>query len=811
MWAVDFQFDVTTDGRPVKIVSIVDEHTRENLGGLVERSITGQDLAEELDRIAAERGTYPAVLRSDNGPEMSCVAMADWAVNKVGLCFIPPGEPWRNGYVESFNSRICDECLNINSFWSLAHARGGHRRLETPVQPSPPALLSGIFATLWLRGDLPPPMIGAALGLPSKLAGVAKVGPAAFEALDPAIKLPMPGGSGFSLETVRARNRMGFGVPRSESHPALLVTTRRGWIKAVAVAVLGMLGIGTQTSCAKNPTGGAMPNSTTVYPARRVLTFDPAQPEGTAVAVSGGRITAVGSFEDLRGNGVVDDTFANAVLLPGLIDQHLHPLLGATTLMTEVIAVEDWVLPRKTFQAAHSPEEYRQRLTEAERGLSEPDEWLFSWGYHRLWHGPLDRGALDAISPTRPIVVWQRSGHEFFLNTAAIDTLGLSAEQMAGQGAASEMMDFDAGHWWETGMNLILPALSPLLMSPERITAGLHQMVDYLHANGVTAINEPGIMWAIEPWDLYQQILGAAKTPFLSTFLVDARSQADAGMDPAVAVADAEAQVARASSGKVRLLPRQVKLFADGAIISQLMQMRDPYLDDDGHPDLCHHGEWMMQPDTFRAFATVYWKAGWQLHIHVNGDAGLDLVLDTIEECMAAHPRTDHRTVIVHFANSTEEQIDRIARLGCLVSANSYYPVGFADKYAAHGLGPERADTMVRAASVRSRGISLSLHSDLPMGPAAPLALASFAVNRRTPSGRVAGPEQRISVDDALRAITIDAAYSWRMEDELGSISPGKAANFTVLAEDPYAVDQTHLGDIAIIGTLYDGQWFPAS
>ena len=553
-----------------------------------------------------------------------------------------------------------------------------------------------------------------------------------------------------------------------------------------------------------------MPNSTIIYRARRVVTMDPDRPEGTAVAVSDGRITAVGSFADLRDTGVVDNTFADAVLLPGLIDQHLHPLLGATTLVTEVIAVEDWVLPHRTFPAACSPEEYRRRLTEAEQGLADPDAWLFSWGYHRLWHGPLDRAALDGISATRPIVVWQRSCHEFFLNTAAIDTLGLSAEQMAGEGSASEMVDFAAGHWWESGTNLILPVLSPLLMSPERIAAGLRQMVAYLHANGVTAINEPGIMWAIEPWDLYQEILGSQETPFLSTFLVDARSQADAGMDPAEAVADAEAQVAKASTGKVRLLPRQVKLFADGAIISQLMQMRDPYLDDDGHPDLCHHGEWMMQPDAFRAFAKVYWNAVWQLHIHVNGDAGLDLVLDTIEECMTAHPRTDHRTVIVHFANSTEAQIDRIARLGCLVSANSYYPVGFADKYAAHGLGPARADTMVRAASVLQRGISLSLHSDLPMGPAAPLALASFAVNRLTPSGRVAGPDQRISVDDALRAITIDAAYSWRMEDRLGSITPGKAATFTVLAEDPYAVAPAKLGDIAIVGTLYDGRWFPA-
>ncbi len=123
VWAVDFQFDVTTDGRPIKIASIVDEHTRECLGGMVERNITGEHLIAELDRLAAQRGSYPTVLRCDNGPELACSAMADWAARRVGLYFIPPGEPWRNGYVESFNARIRDECLNINSFWSLAQAR----------------------------------------------------------------------------------------------------------------------------------------------------------------------------------------------------------------------------------------------------------------------------------------------------------------------------------------------------------------------------------------------------------------------------------------------------------------------------------------------------------------------------------------------------------------------------------------------------------------------------------------------------------------------------------------------------------------
>ena len=122
VWAVDFQFDATTDGRPVKIVSVIDEHTRECLGGLVARSVTADVLIDELDGIAAGRG-YPAVLRCDNGPELACEAMADWAGERVGLSFIPPGEPWRNGYVESFNSRVRDECLNINTFWSLTQAR----------------------------------------------------------------------------------------------------------------------------------------------------------------------------------------------------------------------------------------------------------------------------------------------------------------------------------------------------------------------------------------------------------------------------------------------------------------------------------------------------------------------------------------------------------------------------------------------------------------------------------------------------------------------------------------------------------------
>ena len=195
-----------------------------------------------------------------------------------------------------------------------------------------------------------------------------------------------------------------------------------------------------------------------------------------------------------------------------------------------------------------------------------------------------------------------------------------------------------------------------------------------------------------------------------------------------------------------------MKLFADGAIISQLMQMREPYLDADGNPDPEHHGEWLMEPDVFAERALAYWHAGYQLHVHVNGDAGLDLVLDTLERCLAEAPRDDHRTVVVHFANSTPEQVDRIAELGAIVSSNPYYPVGFADKYAEWGLGPERADVMTRNRSVVDRGVPLSFHSDLPMGRSDPIGMMHCAVNRITQSGRVAGPEERIDAEAALRA-----------------------------------------------------------
>jgi len=557
-----------------------------------------------------------------------------------------------------------------------------------------------------------------------------------------------------------------------------------------------------------------MGSSPTIFLARSFITMDDATPRATAVAVQDGDIIAVGELDDvvaiIGDDHEIDETFLDNTVITGFIDQHLHPFLAASTLTTEIIAPEDWVMPDRVHPAAATPSEFDERVKSAHDRLDD-GEWLFSWGYHSLWHGELSRQRLDGLVGDRPCAVWQRSVHEWYLNSAATEALGITPELMSGWGLASEQLDVERGHYWENGWMLALGRyLMPVFLTEDRMRSGLHQLVEYLHMNGVTAINEPGIYWAIEPWEMYQEILGADNAPFYSTFMVEGRTQPVRQIEGDDALNESKERIAEAgTSGKVAMLDRHVKLFCDGAIVSQLMQMADPYVDENGEPDPHHHGEWMMEPEDLRKAFDTYWDDDWQIHIHVNGDLGLEVLVEIIEDAQRRYPRTDHRTVIVHFANSTEALIDRIAATGSIVSANPYYPVGFADRYGAWGLGPERADNMVRAASVLRRQIPFSYHSDLPICASDPLAMASWGVNRITESGRVAAPEQRISVYDALRAITIESAYSWRREHDLGSITVGKQANFTVLEDDPYDVDAVDIAGIRVRGTVFRGRWHP--
>lgn len=561
------------------------------------------------------------------------------------------------------------------------------------------------------------------------------------------------------------------------------------------------------TAQAEKELAGMQLPQVTIYTAKSIITMDTSIPVATAVAVSDGHILGVGTKAEMLALSKnrkthVNPIFQDKVIMPGFIEPHIHPVLAALTLTAHIISIEDWQMPERNIPAVRSKADYIKRLQQAEQAMPDNDSPLLTWGYHHYFHGKLTRKQLDLLSNTRPILVWHRSAHEFILNTAALKALKIDQKQIADlPPEIQSQTNFSNGHFWERGLlEFLLPKLMPMIATPQRLLAGLAFTQRYLHTSGITTSAEPGGLGDYYPLQI--QVLGNRESPFRFYFIPDGRALSLLHQGKEL-IAATENQL-QETQGHAAFLPKQVKLFADGAIFSQLMQMKEGYLDK-------HEGEWMMAPARFeRAFRT-YWDAGYQIHIHQNGDAGLDMVLNALEANMKRKPRTNHRTTLVHFGFANPQQVQKIAQLGAIVSANPYYTTALADRYSEIGIGPKRANEMVRLADVVDAGISLSLHSDMPMAPAKPLDLVWSAVNRTTFSGRTAAPQQRIAVEPALRAITLDAAYALQLEHEIGSITAGKKANFTILDNSPYEVNPAVINNIGIWGTVLEGRLQPIS
>ncbi len=547
----------------------------------------------------------------------------------------------------------------------------------------------------------------------------------------------------------------------------------------------------------------------TIYTAKEIITLDADRPQARAVAVQGDRILAVGDLETLKKAAGdqpyrIDERFAGQVIVPGFIAQHDHPVLAALTMVSEVLSIEDWDLPSGDIPAVKDRDDFLKRLAAADRRMTDPKTPLVSWGYHPYFYGPLTRADLDKINAARPILVWHRSCHQVTLNSAALNANGIDQALTETWGAtAQEQSNLEEGNFYEQGLFAVLPRVAGMMATPEKLERGLYIMRDYMHDKGVTLGCEPGGILVKPLQDAINQIMSPASMPFRFYFIVDGKTLVDKYPDDDRVLAEAE-KLDSWYEGMTGLMPKQVKLFADGAIYSQLMQVRDPYLDG-------HKGEWMTDLDVFERAFRIFWDAGYQIHVHVNGDAGMDRVLNTLEKNMRRTPRYDHRTVLVHFAVSAPDQVGRLERLGCIVSANPYYVTALADKYSEKGLGAERADAMVRLGDVERAGVSYSFHSDMPMAPADPLFLMWCAVNRKTSAGRVAAPGQRVSREGALRAVTLDAAFSLRLEQEVGSIEPGKRANFTILEDNPVTCDPDAIKDIEVWGTVMEGRVLPVA
>jgi len=243
-----------------------------------------------------------------------------------------------------------------------------------------------------------------------------------------------------------------------------------------------------------------------------------------------------------------------------------------------------------------------------------------------------------------------------------------------------------------------------------------------------------------------------------------------------------------------------VKFMVDGSIQGFTADLRWP-----GYHNGAPNGIQNTSQEELKHMLRTVHEAGLQATIHTNGDGASESAIQALQDVIADSPRPDHRHRLEHLQMATTEQYERMAALGIggvIFPVHIYY---WGDFHYGETLGPNRANRMNAAATAKRSGVRFSFHSDSPVTPVAPLFSAWCAVNRQTSSGRILGEEERVSVEDALRAITIDAAHLLHQDDMKGSIEVGKLADFTVLEDDPLTVDPIRLKDVGIWGTVLSG------
>ncbi|MEP1473165.1 MAG: amidohydrolase [Halieaceae bacterium] len=556
----------------------------------------------------------------------------------------------------------------------------------------------------------------------------------------------------------------------------------------------------TITSIAITPAALAL----TVFPAKKIITMEPALAKATAVAVEGDRIVAVGSLESLQplldaSNGNIDPSLKDKILMPGFIDPHVHPSLPAVLTQFPFLAPDNWSLPTGEFPGATTPADYEARLKILAAAHDDDAVPFVAWGYHPLWHGDISKAELNNWFGDQPVVIWHRSFHELILNDAALAMLDIT-EADTQDGHES---DWDRGHFWENGLKAIVPKLG-FLFAPARFGQGMKNFVEMMHQGGVTTALDMGTGIFGNPEaeiGLIRQVMESSQAPsriIMTPLITDFLSR---GKTPKQAMAEID-QWREGNSRRVSV-DRHFKLMMDGAIFSGLSQMGPPgYLDG-------HSGQWMAPLEVTNEWAREFWLAGYKIHAHTNGDLSAAAFIDLLRTLQAEKARPDHRFTLEHFAYSTEDQSRQLKALGAVVSANPYYHYILSDIYSEKWLGPDRGGQMVRLGSLERHDVPFALHSDSPMAPLSPLTLAFNATNRVTINGNLTGAAERISLDRALRAITIDAAWIMGWEDEIGSIRAGKKADFVVLEQDPYLIGAAGLKDIRIWGTVFEGEVHP--
>ena len=546
----------------------------------------------------------------------------------------------------------------------------------------------------------------------------------------------------------------------------------------------------------------------TIFAARKIITMNPANPVGTHIAVRDGMILGVGSLEEVCGWGdyELDHRFAEQVIVPGFIEAHAHVMAGGMMRLPYM-----GFFDRRLADGALTPgvKSYAQ-LIDALRGedlrLGDPNEPLVAVGFDPIYFPEetrLTRHHLDQVSTTRPIYLHHASGHLATVNTAMLESNGVTeAMKVEGLGRDAngeldgELREPPAMGTCKTGMRIVQFANS---------TEEALRDFGALACNaGITTCTDLAGASILVPKlrDMWLRVTADDNFPMrVAQYNIPAIPGAAADFD---AVAAQFVELQAHATDKLRF--PGVKFVLDGSIqgFSALLKAPGYFRGED-------HGQLLTVPEQFEAWLTPFHRAGLNVHMHCNGNLTQDLAIQTVEQVLRKDPWLDHRHTITHAQLTTQAQLRKMAKLGLCADFFTNHLWYWGDQHYDITVGPERANALEPCASALREGVPFSIHSDAGVTPLGSLHTMWCAVNRLTPSGRTLGEVEKISAHEALKAVTLSAAYQLHLDDEIGSLEAGKRADFAILDADPLTVDPLHIKDIGVWGTVLGGKAYAAA
>jgi predicted amidohydrolase YtcJ len=526
-------------------------------------------------------------------------------------------------------------------------------------------------------------------------------------------------------------------------------------------------------------------SANTVVINANVITVDSTRPSAQAFAFDNGRITAVGTNEEIRklatpSTRVVD--LKGRTVIPGFNDAHLHPqaIFGEDSPYYRVWLGADRV---RTMDELVGALQRKAAITPA-GGL------INGYGYNDVLLGRHpNRHDLDKVSTSQPVVITHGSGHITVVNSFALNEAGITRDTPDPAGGA---LDREGDG---TPNGVIRESARSLLRQgrgvQERMAIPHDQEIQgYLacfreySARGITSVGIAGGSPA--SFRLMQEVRDLGN-PVRVGFMFSAAS-----------FDELQAAGIRRGLGDDRLRITALKTFQGNSLSGRTAWLSEPYSDRPGYFGIPP----ARSQEQLDADYEKWWNAGWQVATHSNGDREIDMVLTAIERIAAKNPRPDARWRIEHASVMDQGLLDRAKKAGVILVFHSYMW-----EYGAilGSYGPERLSMMHAYRTALDMGIRVAGHSDSPVSAAYPLRRIQDMVTRKDSTGVVRGERQRISVEEAIKAWTLDGAYATFEEDIKGSITPGKLADFVILEKDPRTVPPDAIQDIPIEATYLGG------